>query len=165
MTLTLIVLNVLIFAIQLMSGMALREAGVMFAPAIRAGEWHRLFTAPFLHTGVAHLAGSRARCLHHNLERGREGREVPAQPHGLSLSASGESCARGGGGRVVRGCQGLLHGDRRSNGPDVPTSLQCNQDYWSLVVDTIGIGKLSLRGPCHVRPTHQPHGGGGGGGQ
>lgn len=62
-TKTLIVLNVVIFALMLLFGAGFwhspnliqLEWGANFAPATQDGQWWRLFTAMFLHFGVIHL--------------------------------------------------------------------------------------------------------------
>ena len=38
------------------SGGALLEAGLVYGPAVAAGEWWRIFTSAFLHLGLLHLA-------------------------------------------------------------------------------------------------------------
>lgn len=51
-TMGLIALNVLIFMVEAGRG---NFSGAVFAPAIDAGEWWRMFTGGFLHVGQAHV--------------------------------------------------------------------------------------------------------------
>ncbi len=57
----LLVINVLVFLIMLFSGVGesaegLLAFGALYKPYVLAGQWYRLFTAMFVHIGIAHLA-------------------------------------------------------------------------------------------------------------
>src|SRR5690349_10443991 len=62
-TYALMAINLAVFVIDLGTGATISngqgdlwERGVLFAPAIVAGEWWRLVTSGFLHYGIIHLA-------------------------------------------------------------------------------------------------------------
>lgn len=64
-TIGLVALNVVIFAIQMIQasgqvgrgiGGDVAERGVLYGPNVADGEWWRLITSGFLHGGIAHLA-------------------------------------------------------------------------------------------------------------
>jgi rhomboid protease GluP len=57
----LIVLNVLVFGLEICAGgstnlRVLYQLGALFPPAVRAGQWWRLISSTFLHLGALHLA-------------------------------------------------------------------------------------------------------------
>lgn len=53
-TYVLIAINVVMFALQMMSS-ELERALVLFSPAVADGEWYRLITSAFLHYGPTHI--------------------------------------------------------------------------------------------------------------
>ncbi len=60
-TILLIILNLVMFGAEVYEGGAtnletLHQLGGLFPPAVRAGQWWRLFAPLFLHFGLAHLA-------------------------------------------------------------------------------------------------------------
>jgi membrane associated rhomboid family serine protease len=53
--LTLIVVNVVVFAAQQLLGNAFTQRLVSYPPAIASGQWYRLLTPMFLHAGILHI--------------------------------------------------------------------------------------------------------------
>lgn len=54
-TLTLIAINILLYLAQLGSQDLVTNLGLMYGPAIQAGDWWRLFSAAFLHGSLLHI--------------------------------------------------------------------------------------------------------------
>lgn len=57
-TLTIIIVNVIVFVADLLTNHALLAAGALYPPAVQAGEWWRLITSGFLHYGFAHIGSN-----------------------------------------------------------------------------------------------------------
>jgi len=60
-TIVLILINVAVFAFMQVHGGASQDNpyymdGVLFGPAVRAGQWYRIVTGAFMHEGFAHIA-------------------------------------------------------------------------------------------------------------
>jgi rhomboid protease GluP len=63
LTKLLIAANVVVFAFEYLSGnpdrgTGIAAAGLMFGPAVDAGQWYRIFTSAFLHANILHIGSN-----------------------------------------------------------------------------------------------------------
>jgi len=57
-TLTLVIINVIVYVADLLTGHALLAAGALYPPAVQAGEWWRMVTNGFLHFNLTHIGSN-----------------------------------------------------------------------------------------------------------